>query len=304
VARGTQHRKRRATQNARGGAVAATAPRKQKTPQWQEELFFQRLRVHAKWAFVLLAVVFALSFVVFGVGSGSTGISSALQNAFNFGSSGGTSISSLEKKVEKNSQNKDAWRALATAYETKHDTALAIAALIAYTKLAPKDQDALLDLAGQYQQLAQQYSTDYQSAQQEAVSGQLPSSVFAPASNTALGRAFADPGALKDPIGSAVQTQATEKENTALQNYQSATTNALGAYKKIAALNPNDPSTQILLAQSAQTANDLPTAIAAYKRFLKLAPNDPSTSQVKAQLKSLEASQASSSGSTKKSTSG
>jgi len=57
--------------------------------------------VHAKWAFVLLAIVFALSFVVFGVGSGSTGISSVLQNAFNFGGGGGSSISSLAKKVEK-----------------------------------------------------------------------------------------------------------------------------------------------------------------------------------------------------------
>jgi Flp pilus assembly protein TadD len=304
VARGTQHRKRRPTQNARGGAVAAEAPRKQKPPQWQEELFFARLRVHAKWAFVLLAVVFALSFVVFGVGSGSTGISSALQNAFDFGGGGGTSISSLEKKVEKNSQNKDAWRALATAYETKHDTALAVASLIAYTKLAPKDQDALLDLAGQYQQLAQQYSTDYSNAQQQAVTGQLPSSVFAPSAGSALGKAFADPNALKDPIGSAVQTQATEKENTALQNYQSATANAVDAYKKIAALSPNDPSTQVLLAQAAQSANDTATAIAAYKRFLKLAPNDPSASQVKQQLKSLEASQAAASGTTKKSTSG
>jgi Flp pilus assembly protein TadD len=304
VARGTQHRKRRPTQNARGGAVAASAPRKQKPPQWQDELFFARLRVHAKWAFVLLAVVFALSFVVFGVGSGSTGISSALQNAFNFGGGGGSSVSSLAKKVEKNPQNKDAWRALATAYETKHDTGLAIAALVAYTKLAPKDQDALLDLAGQYQQIAQQYSTDYTNAQTEAVSGQLPSSVFAPASNSALGKAFADPNALKDPIGSAIQTQATEKENTAIQNYQAATANAVAAYKKIAALSPNDPSTQVLLAQAAQSANDTTTAIAAYKRFLKLAPNDPSAGQVKSQLKTLEASQASSSGTSKTSTSG
>jgi tetratricopeptide (TPR) repeat protein len=304
VARGTQHRKRRPAQNARGGAVAATPPRKQKPPQWQDELFFSRLRVHAKWAFVLLAVVFALSFVVFGVGSGSTGISSALQNAFSFGGGGGTSVSSLAKKVEKNPQNKDAWRALATAYETKHDTGLAVAALVAYTKLAPKDQDALLDLAGQYQQLAQQYSTDYSNAQQQAVSGQLPSSVFAPPASSPLGKAFADPGSLKDPIGSAVQTQATEQQNTALQNYRTASANAVGAYRKIAALSPNDPSTQILLAQAAQAANDPATAIGAYKRFLKLAPNDPSASQVKSQLKALEASQPGSSGTTKTSTSG
>ena len=44
MARGTQHRKRRPAQNARASAVAAT-PHKQRPPQWQEELFFQRLRM-------------------------------------------------------------------------------------------------------------------------------------------------------------------------------------------------------------------------------------------------------------------
>ena len=295
MARGTQHRKRRPAQNARGGAVAAAAPRKERPPQWQEELFFQRLRVHAKWAFALLALVFAGGFVVFGVGSGSTGLSQALQNAFNFGGSSGPSISGLQKKVAKNSLDKQAWRDLATAYETKHETNLAIAALVSYTNLAPKDQDALLDLAGQYQQLAQQYSTDYTNAQTTANSALLPSTAFPYPSNSPLGKAFADPNALKDPIGSAVETQVQEQQTTALQNYQSAASNAEGTYQKLAKLSPNDASTQVLLAQAAQGANDLPTAIAAYKRFLKLAPNDTSASSIKTQLKALEKAQASAS---------
>src|SRR5205807_8138263 len=94
VARGTQHRKRRPAANARAAAVAA--PKRQKPPQWQEQLFFQRLRNHAKWAYVGLAVAFMLGFVLLGVGSGSTGISDVLQNAFHFGSHGGTSISKLQ----------------------------------------------------------------------------------------------------------------------------------------------------------------------------------------------------------------
>jgi len=246
--------------------------------------------------FVLLAIVFAGGFVVFGVGSGSTGISQALQNALNFGGgSSGPSISSLKKKVERNSLDKQAWRDLATAYETKHETSLAIGALVSYTKLAPRDQDALLDLAGQYQQLAQKYATDYSNAQTAATSALLPSTAFPFPSNSAFGKAFADPNGLKDPIGSAVETQVQEQQTTALENYDSAASNAEGAYKKLATLSPNDASTQVLLAQAAQNANDLKTAIAAYKRFLKLAPNDPSASSIKTQLKALEKAQASAS---------
>ncbi|HEX7526924.1 MAG TPA: amidohydrolase family protein, partial [Gaiellaceae bacterium] len=144
MARGTQHRKRRPAQNARASAVAAP-PHKQRPPQWQEELFFQRLRNHAKWMFVLLALVFALGFVFFGVGSGSTGISDALQNAFNFGNKGGTSISKLQNKVDKHPQDATAWRDLATALEQKQRTQEAVTALERYTTLRPKDQGALAE---------------------------------------------------------------------------------------------------------------------------------------------------------------
>ena len=41
-------------------------------------MFFPRLRRHAKWMFVLLAVFFAGGFVIFGVGAGGTGIGDIL----------------------------------------------------------------------------------------------------------------------------------------------------------------------------------------------------------------------------------
>jgi tetratricopeptide (TPR) repeat protein len=295
VARGTQHRKRRPTKAAAASAVTAAKPRKQRPPQWQEQLFFQRLRVHAKWAFVFLALVFAVGFVVFGVGSGSTGISSALENAFNFGGGGGgTSVSSLQAKVTKNPSNAQAWRDLATAFETKHETQQAVSALQSYTTLRPHDQDALLDLAGQYQQLAQQYANDYSNAQTAAVQSQVPSSssIFAPPSTTPLGKAFASSSGLQDPITNAVQTRVTEQENAALTSYRTAGANAEATYQKLAKLSPRDASTQVLLAQAAQAAGDTNTAIAAYKKFLKLAPNDTSAPSIRAQLKSLERSAA------------
>ena len=295
MARGTQHRKRRPAQNA-GAAVAAKPPRKPKPPQWQEELFFQRLRVHAKWAFVLLAAVFALGFVFFGVGSGSTGISDALQNAFSFGGSGGTSISKAEKKTEKHPQDAKAWRDLATAYEQKQRTQDAINALERYTALKPKDEGGLAELAAQYSQLATKYSNDYAAAQAQVASQQLPSAAFAPPASTPLGKAFGDAGALKDPIAAAVQDLVSQKQNTAYSSYQAAQRNAESTYKKIVALNPNDATSQIQLGQAAQAANDTATAIAAYEKFVKLAPTDPLTPQVKNALKQLRATAATASG--------
>ena len=137
------------------------------------------------------------------------------------------------------------------------------------------------------------YSTQYSNAQAAANAAVMPSAAFPFPATSPLGKAFASPSALKDPIAAAVETQVSEQQTTALENYQSAVGNAEGSYKQIAKLNPDDPSTQVLLAQAATTAQDLPTAIAAYKRFLKLAPNDTSASSIRQQLKSLEQQQAS-----------
>jgi Flp pilus assembly protein TadD len=233
-------------------------------------------------------VAFVLGFVLLGVGSGSSGASDVLGNMFNFGSGGGTSISKLQTKVEKSPADAKAWRDLATALEQKKRTQEAVNALERYSALRPKDQDALSELATQYGTLATTYATDYTNAQNEASQYASPSSVFAPASTTPLGKAFADPAALKDPIAAAVQTLVSGKQSTAYTNYQNAQKSAEAAYQKLAALNPSDATTQIQLGQSAQSAGDTKTAIAAYKAFLKLAPTDPLAPQVKQALKQLK----------------
>ena len=286
MARGTQHRKRRPAQNARAAAVAA--PRKQKTPQWQEELFFARLRNHAKWAYVGLAIAFVLGFVLLGVGSGSTGISDLFQNAFHFGSSGGTSISKLEAKVAKHPQDATSWRDLATAYETKQRTQDAVNALERYTALRPKDSSSLAELASQYSTLAQTYATDYQTAQSQA-SAASPTSVFAPASNTVFGKIFNDPKGLQDPIGAVASAQAQSRAQTAYSSFQGAEQNAEKTFVKLAKLTPRDVTVQYQLGQAAQQAGDAKTAVKAYKTFLKLSPNDVDAPQVKQLLKAAQA---------------
>jgi cytochrome c-type biogenesis protein CcmH/NrfG len=237
--------------------------------------------------FVLLALAFALGFVFFGVGSGSTGISDLLQNALNFGSSSGTSVSKLEKKTQQHPQQAQAWRDLATAYEQKQRPQDAVNALERYTALRPKDQSALAELASQYGTLATNYSNDYAAAQQDAAAQSSPGAAFAPASTTPFGKAFNDPAGLKDPITSAVQALSSTRQSTAYSSYQTAQKNAEAAYTKLSALTPNDATTQIQLGQAAQAAGDTKVAIAAYKKFLKLAPADPLAPQVKNVLKSL-----------------
>jgi tetratricopeptide (TPR) repeat protein len=287
VARGTQHRKRRPAQNARAAAVAAPQ-RKRKPPQWQEELFFQRLRNHAKWAYVGLAAAFVLGFVLLGVGSGSTGLSDMFQNAFHFGSSGGTSISKLESKAGKHPQDATAWRDLATAYETKQRTQDAVNALERYTALRPKDTDALGELASQYTTLAQTDVTDYQNAQADA-SAASPSSVYAPPANTVFGKIFNDPKGLQDPIGAVASQEAQNRASTAYSNYQVAQKSAETAFQKLAKLTPKDVTVQYQLGRSAQAAGDLKVAIKAFQRFLKLSPNDVDAAQVKQLLQAAKA---------------
>jgi cytochrome c-type biogenesis protein CcmH/NrfG len=288
VARGTQHRKRRPRPNARAAAAVATTakPRKQKPPQWQEQLFFSRLRTHAKWIYVFLAVAFAATFALLGVGSGSTGISGALQNLFSSNGTSGPSISSLQHKVQKHPRNADDWRALATAYEQKHSTTDAISALETYTALRPKDQGALQELASQYGTEASSFQTQAQDAYQQAQLAD-PTAAFAPPATTPLGKAFASPAGLKDPIGSVVAAAATARATTATQQYNSLIARAESTYKTLAKLSPNDASTQIQLGQAAAAASDLTTAVAAYRKFLKLAPSDPLAPQVRKVLKQL-----------------
>jgi tetratricopeptide (TPR) repeat protein len=292
VARGTQHRKRRPRDNARGGVVAASAaattqkPKKAKPPQWQEELFFTRLRVHAKWVFLVLAICFALGFVIFGVGSGSTGISDALQNAFNFGGSG-TSIGSLEKQVGKNPQNATAWRNLATAYETKQRTGDAINALERFTALRPKNADALGELASEYVLLDQQYYTDYQNGL-AAGSVAAPASQFQLSTTSPFGKAF---GAAKSqsPIDAAVLSQQSSEIQTLASNLTTEENLTVSTYQRLAKLQPKDATTQLQLGQAAESAGNNAVAIAAFKKFLKLAPTDLQAATVKKDLKALQA---------------
>jgi cytochrome c-type biogenesis protein CcmH/NrfG len=236
---------------------------------------------------VLLAVVFALGFVVFGVGSGSNGISDALQSAFNFGGGGGTSISKAQKKANAHPADANAWRDLASAYETKQQPQGAVDALKRYVALRPKDTSGLQELAAEQTQLATQVYNQL-TAQESVAAVSVPAATFAPASTSPLGKAFAN----QDPVQSALQSAANTSLGSLQQKLVAAEQQTESTYSRLVQLDPTDANSQLLLGQSAQTAGDTGTAVKAYKAFLKLAPDDPDASQVRSQLKSLTGSTA------------
>jgi cytochrome c-type biogenesis protein CcmH/NrfG len=249
-------------------------------------MFFPRLRQHAKWVFVLLALVFAGGFVLFGVGSGSNGIGNVLQDWLHIGqATGGPSISKLETKTQKEPLNAQAWRDLATAYETKQRTDDAVHALERYTALRPKNADALSELAGQYQTQLRKLSSE--AAADQAATPTVDSSQFQPPPSTPLGRLFTDPNALQDPLSQALTAQTQTKISELQLRAQAIQQNLLATDKKIVALDPHNATSQFQLAQVADGMNDATTAVAAYKRFLELSPDDPLAAQVKARLKQL-----------------
>ena len=80
----------------------------------------------------------------------------------------------------------------------------------------------------------------------------------------------------------------SEEINAANQEASEALGHATQMYERIVALTPNDPNSQLELAQTAQQAGDYTKAIAAYERIIKLAPDDPTVELVKEQVKQLK----------------
>jgi len=242
-------------------------------------MFFPRLRRHAKWMFLLLALVFALGFVGFGVGAGGIGFGDVIRDAA--GNGGQPSVSDAEARVLDNPKNAKAFRDLSTAQQAAGNIDGAIEALQSYTQLRPKDTDALRELAALYLQkasAAQERAQIYQARSDYFAPGAIRDTIFQ------IGGSPLEP----DPITNAVSTSYEQQVSAAASEIQASAVQAVDQYRKIAAAQPKDPSVQLELAQAAQPANDFETTIAAYKRFLVLAPSDPTAPEVRRLLKQLQ----------------
>ena len=249
--------------------------------RYEDTLFFNRLRTHAKWVFVLLIIVFGFGFVLLGVGSSGLGLGDIFSGVR--GGGGNPSIDKPLKATEKNPKDALAWKNLATAYDAKGDYASGLAAWQQFTQLRPKDVDGLNALAQDYGQQLQSLAAEAQAAQAELQRTQTPN--LGPSSTSPLGRAL---GSLSNPLEQSASTDASSRYQSALSAYQQAASQLVATYQKLARLQPNEPGVQLQLAQAAESIGDATAAIAAYKQFLKLAPADASAPQARARIKSLE----------------
>ena len=249
--------------------------------RYEETLFFNRLRTHAKWVFVLLIVVFGLGFVLLGVGSSGLGLGDIFSGIR--GGGGSQSIDKPLKATQRNPTDAQAWRELATAYDAKGDYAAGLSAWQQYTQLRPKDADGLNALAQDYGQQLQVQAVDAQAAQADLQ--QTQGANLGLGSTSPLGRALNN---LSNPLEQSASAAASSRYQAALSAYQQTATQLVATYQKLARLQPTEPGLQLQLAQAAESIGDATTAIAAYKRFIKLAPDDASAPQARARIKTLE----------------
>jgi tetratricopeptide (TPR) repeat protein len=242
-------------------------------------MFFPRLRRHAKWMFLFLALAFALGFVGFGVGAGGIGIGDVFRDAA--GGTGAPSVDDAQQRVLDDPKDAQAFKDLATAHQAEDNFDEAIEAMQSYVALRPRDTDGLRELAALHLQkasLAQERAQIYQVRSDYLAPGSIRDTIFQ------LKGAPLTP----DPITNAVSTAYDQEISAAASEIQTASAQAVEQYRRIAELQPRDPSVQLELAQAAESANDVATVIAAYETFLKLAPDDPTAPEVRRILKQVK----------------
>jgi hypothetical protein len=257
--------------------------KKKAAPTWEEQLFFSRLRRHAKVMYVLLAVVFAAGFVVLGVGSGSTGIGDILQGKLfgGGGSSTSSQIGSKQKAIARSPKDVSLYLDLAGLYQADQKESQALTTLRKAEKVAPKNVDIL-------NRIALIYSSRAGRARSVAEDAQILylSNTTAPPgldTNSPLGQALAS-----DPYSNALRSKASEAYSKMVTAYSAAEK----AYRRVVTTTKGtseEAGAQLQLASAAQTAGDIPTAVTAYERFLKIAPNDPNAAAVRQTLTQLKA---------------
>jgi tetratricopeptide (TPR) repeat protein len=245
-------------------------------------MFFPRLRRRAKWVFAVLAFAFALAFVVAGVGSGfGSGIGDYISEIFNRQPSASGSAEDARDRIKENPKDADAHLDLANALQTDGKTADAIVALEKYVELRPEDADALQQLAGLYLIKAGAAESRVRALQVESQQAGFGDEILNPSGE--LARALEPP-----PITNALRGDANERYQEAFSAAQAAYREEAEVWRRLTALEPDEPSFFAELGRASQLAGDTAGAILAYNRYLELAPDAANKAEIRNLVKQLE----------------
>ena len=250
-------------------------------------MFFPRLRRHAKWMFVLLALVLRVRLRRLRRGRRRRRRRRHLPRQLDAPAS--QSVEDARKKTDRAAEGSGRVARFATALQTDGETQQAIAALEHGDRARAEGRQRL--------PRARRPALD---AREPAPAGgaaragdrRLPGAVAGVPRADRERRPTRAAGPDRDGVAGIAATEASQ----AYRRREHAGDLAVDAYKRLVALQPNDPNIQLELAQAAQQTGDATTAIAAYEKFLKLAPDDPSASVVRDQLKQLRKATAGSGG--------
>lgn len=259
-----------------------------------------RIREQKGWirgVFIALILVFASSFVIGGVGSGS---SFSLSDIIG-GDSGSSStpsnsndVSSLLKQIKLQPKNGALYAKLSEAYQADSRLDAAVTAAEKSVKLRPNNVDGRKALAALYQAQANGISTQAQTVYTEAYTLQQqdpassPFAAISPTSTSPLASAIQDTFSQSQSNAISVQISALETQSSKLAaQAQTINQKALDQYHTITNRNVNDAQSWLSYATAAEQVGDNALALQGYKQFLKLVPADPIAPQVKAKVTSL-----------------
>jgi tetratricopeptide (TPR) repeat protein len=242
-----------------------------------QDLFFVRLRRHQRWVYAALAVVFGLSFVLLGVGSGGNG--GLIENFTGlFSGSGSSSVSKAQDEIKKDPVK--GYQDLALAYEQKGDLKNATEALKSYLVIRKTDAATWATLAGLEMSQGSKFATQYQNAQQAAQAAD-PSAPFLPGG--VLGSAVG-----QNPTYQGASQDAATRTSLLYQKAVGAYGDAVTHYQRASKLRPKNTSYLQQLATAAQNTGNTKVTVNALKRYLKVDPNSPLKSQYEKAIKALQ----------------
>jgi tetratricopeptide (TPR) repeat protein len=242
-------------------------------------MLFEKIRRTQKPVFIGLALVFTLSFVLLGVGSGVNSLS--LGNLLGQSSGSTNSVNDLLAKVHTDPKNAGAWLQLGDAYQANNNTAAALGAYQQYLLLRPKDVTTMTQVATLYETQAENLAR--KAAYWQAVAGQYQSAGSAlPTTSGKLGSTFSSP--LVSTVQQPMQARAQSYQQQAQQGVQQ----AMALWKKAIVASPSDSTYERALYRDALAIQDYGTAYQAVKKVLALEPDAPDKKQLETLEKQLK----------------